>query len=90
MPIAGFGTVDGATAADGFIDWEVIKSQWWTDFLDGSERRMAECLVHGRVPWEAFELVGAKNDVVAASVRKLITRNGLDTPVATRRNWYFR
>ena len=29
---------------------------------------MAECLVHGAVPWEAFLFVGAKSQTVADEV----------------------
>ncbi|MFW0786140.1 DUF4433 domain-containing protein [Gordonia sp. CPCC 206044] len=42
---------------DSLVDWDVIAARYWAgtpDDPDRVERRMAECLVHRHVPWEAF------------------------------------
>ena len=75
---------------DDFIDWEIVYARYWNDYPDGRARRHAECLVHGWVPWDAFEEVGVANEPVAAEVRHLVQQSGAAmTPVNVRPGWYF-
>jgi hypothetical protein len=78
--------------ADGFIDWQLMEETYWFDtqaYPDRRERRMAECLVSGVVPWDAILFVGAKSQTVADEVRGLLD-GPQDVPrVAVRRDWYF-
>lgn len=77
---------------DGFIDWQLMGERYWADtdeYPDRRERRMAECLVPGVVPWEAILFVGAKSQTVVSEVRGLLS-GAFDAPrVAVRRDWYF-
>lgn len=64
-----------------------MKERMWNsdaEHPDRMERRMAECLVHGTVPWEAIQFVGV--DEVNA-----IREGAQHVPgVGIRRGWYFR
>jgi hypothetical protein len=80
--------IDDARTEDGFVDWELMRAQYWGDYPDGRERRMAECLVHGAVPWEAFETVGARSKTLADEVRAVL--GSVSVPrVAIQPRWYF-
>lgn len=76
--------------ADDFIDWPLMKERYWHNTPEEParlERRMAECLVHGTVPWEAVMAVGARDQAVADEASSII---GLDLPqVLVRPDWYF-
>lgn len=71
-----------------FVDWELMRAQYWGDYPDGRERRMAECLVHEAVPWEAFETVGASSKTVADEVASVIGTASVPRVAITPR-WYF-
>lgn len=80
--------IEDAKSDDGFVDWELMRAQYWGDYPDGRERRMAECLVHGAVPWEAFETVGARSKALADEVRTVL--GSVSVPrVAIQPRWYF-
>lgn len=84
---------DGARwRVDGFVDWDLMGATWWNNteqYPDRVERRMAECLVHKRVPWEAILAVGTIDDQRAASVRQILG-SAVDPPkVIVRPEWYF-
>lgn len=78
--------------ADGFIDWPLMAERYWFDtetYPDRRERRMAECLVPGVVPWDAILDVGAKSQTVADEVQGLLG-SSQDVPrVAAQPGWYF-
>nr|WP_299450824.1 DUF4433 domain-containing protein [uncultured Serinicoccus sp.] len=84
--------VPGNAPPEDFIDWEVMRARYWNNTPDEParrERRMAECLVHGGVPWEAFTEVAASSSQVAHEARALLARHGIATPTTVRPNWYF-
>jgi len=75
---------------DEFIDWPLMDQVMWNNteqHPDRMERRMAECLVHGTVPWEAFMAVGAKSQTVNDEAATAIGDGGPD--VLVRPRWYF-
>lgn len=75
---------------DDFVVWEVIQTRYWNDYLAGRELRQAECLVHTRVPWEAFLDIGVKSPELAAEATAALRSAGVSGPAPTvRRNWYF-
>jgi len=66
----------------GFIDWQLMAAQYWSNtatYPDRMERRMAECLVHRRVPWLLFTRVAVANTAVAQKVRDALARAGEHT-----------
>jgi hypothetical protein len=78
--------------ADGFIDWPLMGQRLWFDteaYPDRRERRMAECLVHESVPWNAVQFVGTKSQNVEDEVHGLVGTMGAGPRVAVRRDWYF-
>ncbi len=82
---------DGEPPAD-FIDWPLMKEQYWHNTLEDPsrrERRMAECLAHNTVPWAAFSHVVAKTKDVATEVEQLLARAGEPQRVLVRPTWYF-
>lgn len=77
---------------DDLVDWPLMKLKYWRATIeepDRVERRMAECLVHERVPWEAF------TELVVRSERRrdevLAALGPLDVPIRVRvaPDWYF-
>jgi hypothetical protein len=83
---------DGRWPPDDFIDWPLMKATYWNDTLDDPrrmERRMAECLVHSVVPWEAFDRVVAKSNAVASEARTALSAAGSSITVSVGREWYF-
>jgi len=77
---------------DTAIDWLLMRARMWNntqDEPDRMERRMAECLVHQGVPWEAFIEVVAKTGACATEARAALATVGVSTPVVVRPGWYF-
>lgn len=74
------------------VDWDLMRATWWNntvEFPDRKERRMAECLVHERVPWLAFQAVAVMNQTTAAEAQAVLSAAGEATPVSVRAGWYF-
>lgn len=75
---------------DDFVAWDVISAQYWNDFLDGKELRHAECLVHRKVPWEAFIHVGCKSESIMEEASAILAMAPVVAPrLDVRRGWYF-
>ena len=73
------------------IDWDLMEAMIWKDQpgdWDRKERRMAELLVHHRLPWEHVVGIGVLDDVRRAKVEAILASVDERTPVRTRRNWY--
>lgn len=83
---------DSMGELDEFVDWPLMRATQWgwcPEDRERPDRRAAECLVHGEVPWDAFLEVVAKSDPVAHEARAAIASAGLPTPVSVRPGWYF-
>lgn len=77
---------------DMFIDWPLMRAKMWKNTpedLDRRERRMAECLVHGAVPWECFTGAAARTKMRQAEVRAALAGTTLAERVEVRPGWYF-
>lgn len=80
---------------DGLVGWDVINGKYWTHFEDGRERRMAECLVHGSVPWEGVLAIATMTEARAVEARAivaLVTYRGVTThqpEVLPKPDWYY-
>lgn len=81
-----------SSVPDDFIDWDLMKARYWyntPDEPDRRERRMAECLVHESVPWEAVTAVIAKSDDIAEEAGRVLGAAGSSCPIMVRPEWYF-
>lgn len=90
LSLASFVCFDGQNLAEDFIDWPLMKAVMWNsteEDPDRMERRMAECLVYGSVPWQAFLGVVARTDEVAAEARAVLGKG--PPKVYVRSDWYF-
>lgn len=77
---------------DNLVDWELMTATYWNNTAehpDRMERRMAECLVYGSLPWEAVEEVVVRSEDIAAAARAVLVEFGQVTPVTVTRHWYF-
>jgi len=57
------------------VDWDLMRETWWQntpEFPDRKEHRTAECLVHERAPWLAFDQVATRNETIADEVRAML------------------
>lgn len=77
---------------DDLVDWDVMDLVMWqstSEYPDRMERRMAECLAHGHVPWAAIDQVVTSTSTHARHVAATLASLGIGTPVSVRRDWYF-
>jgi ssDNA thymidine ADP-ribosyltransferase, DarT len=77
---------------DDLVDWELMKAEWWNNTPedpDRRERRMAECLVHDRVPFEAFVGIVTRNTATRDRVMRDLEAQGEMMEVVNRSGWYF-
>ena len=92
LAYAEFREADARQVDDGFIDWPLMREQYWNNTAgdpDRKERRQAECLVHAQVPWAALGGLVTKSEEVAREVRATLASLGDTTAVSVRRDWYF-
>lgn len=77
--------------SDDLVDWDLMKQRYWNDtdkYPDRRERRMAECLVHGKVPFAAFGAIVAQNNQQAANVEAVLSAAGTAVSVYVIPDWY--
>ena len=77
---------------DSFVDWPLMEARDWNDIPsdpDRMARRMAEFLVHRRVPWDAFFELAARTDEDAVRAQASLAKVNADDVVQVRRDWYF-
>lgn len=83
---------DEASELDTMIDWDLMRARYWNNTEqdpDRMERRMAEYLVHEKVPWKAFLGVVARTEDDANVARATLASLSQSTQVAVRPTWYF-
>lgn len=83
---------DDLADLDELVDWELMQSKWWHNTgaePDRMERRMAEFLVHGSVPWEAFVGVATRTEEACRRIETVLATVGVETTVRSRPGWYF-
>jgi hypothetical protein len=71
----------GIDRLDDTVDWPLMRQTMWNntaDEPDRMERRMAECLVHESVPWEAFSAIHVRTDSRRDEVATLLA--SVDAP----------
>ena len=77
---------------DDFVDWPLMEARYWNNTPtdpDRMARRMAEFLVHRRVPWEAFIELAARTAEDAARAQASLAKVNADGVVQVRQDWYF-
>jgi hypothetical protein len=83
---------DGIDLLNSFVDWSIMDARYRYNTPtepDRRSRRMAEFLVHRRVPWDAFIEVAARTGEDAAKAQASLARVGADLVVRVRPGWYF-
>ena len=74
------------------VDWDLMKARMWKNTdedKDRRDRRMAECLVHHRVPWAAFSGITARTETTAQQARLVLGQVGVQCGVTVSPGWYF-
>lgn len=64
---------------EGLVDWQLMGATMWRstpDDPDRVERRMAELLVHRRLPWEAVQFIGTRTPGDLRAVQRLLATLG--------------
>jgi hypothetical protein len=77
---------------DDLVDWPLMEATMWnntTENPDRMERRMAECLVHQRVPWEAFIEILTISQDRRQQVEMILADLGHSIPVRSHPQAYF-
>lgn len=77
---------------DELVDWPLMEATMWNNTAaepDRMERRMAEFLVHGSVPFSAVTAVGVRSEAMTTAVAEVLCT--LDDPpkVVVRPDWYY-
>lgn len=83
---------DQVADLDHMIDWQLMEARYWADTPeepDRRERRMAEFLVHRRVPWEAIQYVAAYSEARAVEAQATLARSCQGIRVGIKPDWYF-
>lgn len=71
------------------ISWDVIAARYWRDFLDGTDLRAAEFLVHDTAPWEVVEGIVTKTERTQRDVLAMLEGCSHSPAVSVRAQWYF-
>lgn len=74
------------------VDWNIMRDQIWRNTPEDGDRmrrRMAEFLVHERVPWNIFTEVGTMTAQMAQTVSVTLNELGSRTDVRLRVGWYY-
>jgi hypothetical protein len=83
---------DDLAALESAVDWEIMTAKMWSntpDDQDRMRRRMAEFLVHQRVPVACISLIVVRRETMKGQVGAILADHGSDIPVAVRPWWYF-
>lgn len=74
------------------LDWPLILARDFRRDPDDpgkTDRRQAECLVHGLLPVSALLGIACHNEATSAVCRDAVEANRLELPVRTKVDWYF-
>ena len=76
----------------GKVDWEIMKTNYWADTDDDSDRkrrRQAEFLVHERFPVNLIQEIGVINRSKKQETEAMLATFDLTIPVVVKTNWYY-
>ena len=74
------------------VDWELMTARMWAntpDDQDRMRRRMAELLVHQRLPVGCVSLIVVRHETIKTQVEAILAAHGTAIPVTVRPWWYF-
>jgi hypothetical protein len=80
------------TLLESAVDWEVMKAYMWANTADDPDRmrrRMAEFLVHRRLPISCLAAITVRRDTIRQQVNVVLAAHGVALPVMVRPDWYF-
>jgi hypothetical protein len=80
------------TQLDSMVDWEVMHAQRWNNTAEDGDRmrrRMAEFLVHERLPIGCVAGIAVRTDAMKEQVNGILATQGVSLPVRVRAGWYF-
>jgi hypothetical protein len=83
---------DDLDQLDAVIDWPVMRARMWNDTADDPDRmrrRMAEFIVHERVPVDCLTGIAVRTEPMRDRVERVLAAHGADLPVRVRQDWYF-
>lgn len=83
---------DDLRLLDSMVDWEIMDAQMWNNTADDPDRRrrrMAEFLVHGRVPAALLAGIAVRTQGVLEQVNGILAAHGAALPARARPGWYF-
>lgn len=83
---------DDPARLDDLVDWPLMEATMWNntaDDPDRMERRMAEFLVHGVVPFQAFTHIGVRSPKTEFAVAELLAVLDHPPKVIVRPAWYY-
>jgi enamine deaminase RidA (YjgF/YER057c/UK114 family) len=81
-----------ASLLDSVVDWPVMRAQIWKNTADDPDRmrrRMAEFLVHERLPVSCLLGAVVRTPGMKAEVEALLATHEVPLQVAVRPNWYY-
>lgn len=73
------------------VDWDIMREKYWANTLEDGDRRrrrMAEFLVHEKVPLQVFGEIGV-HDVQMKRALEGTLKGDWNIAVRVRRSWYF-
>jgi hypothetical protein len=74
------------------VDWEVMGMRIWKNTAEDPDRvrrRMAEFLVHGRVPVSCLAEIAVRNLGTKSQVERILEAHSISLPVRVEPDWYF-
>lgn len=75
------------------IDWNIIFAEYWNDdpplYTDRKRKRMAEFLIRGNVPVEAFNGIAVMNEEIKTLVERITKDNDSKIEIIVKRDWYY-
>jgi hypothetical protein len=83
---------DDLTLLESAVDWEIMRARIWAntpDDQDRMRRRMAEFLVHERVPITCISGIVVRRETMRRVVEGILDAHGSQIPVRVRPWWYF-
>jgi hypothetical protein len=86
------GDLTTSTPRSSFVDWPLMRATMWSNTPEDGERmerRMAEFLVHGQVPFELLTGVAVRSAGRKTRVEHLFVESGCNLKVVVKSDWYY-